>query len=118
MNKHITPLALAFALSISILPAVAAANEHGGHANHTPNTAEATDSRIYTADGVIASIDVQSGTVTISHEALPALGWPKMTMRFRVDTPSLLSEVTVGDTVRFDFRNSNGTSVILDMETK
>lgn len=118
MNKHITPLALALALGIATFPSIVSADERAGHGSHTPIAVEAADSRVYTANGVISSIDAQSGKLTIAHEAIPALGWPKMTMRFGVETSSLLREVKEGDAVRFDFRNSNGAAVIVDMETE
>lgn len=32
--------------------------------------------------GVVKDIDMNSKKITISHEAIPAVGWPAMTMRF------------------------------------
>jgi Cu(I)/Ag(I) efflux system membrane fusion protein len=41
--------------------------------------------------------------VTISHQPVPAIGWPAMTMTFRVEQPTLLRGVKKGDRVRFAF---------------
>jgi len=41
--------------------------------------------------------------VTISHQPVPAIGWPAMTMTFRVEQPALLRGVKTGDRVRFAF---------------
>jgi Cu(I)/Ag(I) efflux system membrane fusion protein len=41
--------------------------------------------------------------VTISHQPVPAVGWPAMTMTFRVEQPALLNGVKKGDSVRFAF---------------
>jgi len=41
--------------------------------------------------------------ITFSHEAVPALGWPAMTMTFKLDPPSLAKGVKVGDRMAFGF---------------
>lgn len=41
--------------------------------------------------------------LTISHQPVPAVGWPAMTMTFRVEQPALLEGVKKGDRVRFAF---------------
>ncbi len=46
---------------------------------------------------------LKGGQVTLSHEAVPAIGWPAMTMTFRLDPPGLAAGVKVGDQVAFAF---------------
>jgi membrane fusion protein, copper/silver efflux system len=41
--------------------------------------------------------------VTLSHEAVPAIGWPAMTMTFRLDPPTLAVGLKTGDQVGFAF---------------
>jgi Cu(I)/Ag(I) efflux system membrane fusion protein len=41
--------------------------------------------------------------VTLSHEPVPAIGWPAMTMTFKLDSPGLAAGVKVGDQVAFGF---------------
>jgi Cu(I)/Ag(I) efflux system membrane fusion protein len=55
----------------------------------------------YEAVGRIKKID-DTG-VTLSHGPVPALRWPAMTMRFRIDAPALAKGYKVGDRVRFAF---------------
>ncbi len=43
------------------------------------------------------------GGVTLSHEPVPGLNWPAMTMLFRVENPALLRGFKVGDRVVFTF---------------
>lgn len=43
------------------------------------------------------------GGVTLSHEPIPSLGWPAMTMMFRVEDPGLVRGLKVGDRVTFAF---------------
>ncbi|CAN5342765.1 efflux RND transporter periplasmic adaptor subunit [soil metagenome] len=46
---------------------------------------------------------VAEGAVTISHEPVPSIGWPAMTMTFHVSDPALVRGVKTGDRVRFGF---------------
>ena len=52
----------------------------------------------------IGRIDaIDAGSVTLSHEPVPAIGWPAMTMTFRVADPKLVRGYRKGDRVRFGF---------------
>ena len=59
----------------------------------------------YETTGIIEAIDAQS--VTFSHQPVPALGWPAMTMAFHVTDPALIRGYKRGDTVRFAFDQPN-----------
>ncbi|WP_454885863.1 copper-binding protein [Sphingomonas oryzagri] len=54
--------------------------------------------------GVITAIDTKANTITIKHGAIPAVGWPAMTMTFKATPPTLLRGVRVGQNVGFDVR--------------
>ena len=49
---------------------------------------------------------VASDKMTLSHQPVPALQWPAMTMAFRVEDPSLVRGYKVGDQVRFGFEQT------------
>ena len=51
--------------------------------------------------GTIVSENKTSGNVTLSHEAIPAIGWGAMTMEFKVKDKMLLDKVKKGDKVQF-----------------
>ena len=51
--------------------------------------------------GVVKAVDPDKGTITLAHEAIPALGWPAMTMRFKIDR-QLASTVKPGQHVTFE----------------
>lgn len=65
--------------------------------------------------GVVNAIDSSKGTITLQHEAIISIGWPAMTMPFKVASPELLKNVKVGDKVQFglhpDGMNSMVTSI-------
>ncbi|OJU23155.1 MULTISPECIES: efflux RND transporter periplasmic adaptor subunit [unclassified Sphingomonas] len=46
---------------------------------------------------------ITTEAITLSHQPVPALNWPAMTMTFRVGTPALARDFKVGDRVRFGF---------------
>jgi Cu(I)/Ag(I) efflux system membrane fusion protein len=56
----------------------------------------------YSAQGEVAGVDADS--MTIAHGAVPALKWPAMTMPFSKPSPTAFADVTVADTVHFEFR--------------
>jgi membrane fusion protein, copper/silver efflux system len=55
---------------------------------------------IYTTRGRVEQVTANS--VTISHEPVPAIGWPAMTMTFAAD-PKLIAGLKAGDQVTFGF---------------
>ena len=61
------------------------------------------------AIGVIKAIDVRAGTLTIQHGPIPGVGWPAMTMTFKVKPATLLNGLKVGETIGFD-ASVRGTS--------
>ncbi|HUW50602.1 MAG TPA: copper-binding protein [Sulfuricella sp.] len=54
-----------------------------------------------TGRGTVNRIDAASATVNISHEAIPALKWPGMTMDFKVADKKLLTNIKAGQKVSF-----------------
>jgi Cu(I)/Ag(I) efflux system protein CusF len=54
--------------------------------------------------GTITALDTRAGTVTIKHGAIPAIGWPAMTMTFRASPPALLKNLRAGQRVGFTAR--------------
>ena len=54
--------------------------------------------------GVITAIDKAGGTLTIKHDAIPAVDWPAMTMAFKATPPALLDSLEVGEKIKFDVK--------------
>lgn len=52
--------------------------------------------------GVVTEIDASQHTVTLKHEPIKSLGWPAMTMSFRLASDSLLKDLKVGQKIGFD----------------
>jgi membrane fusion protein, copper/silver efflux system len=54
--------------------------------------------------GKVVNVDVKSNHVTLDHEPIAELGWPAMTMGFKVKDSQQLSKLKVGDDVDFDLK--------------
>ncbi len=54
--------------------------------------------------GVIEKVDADKGMVTVTHEPMPEVGWPKMTMDFPVTKRVDLSGVKEGEKVNFKIK--------------
>ncbi|WP_186130992.1 efflux RND transporter periplasmic adaptor subunit [Burkholderia gladioli] len=111
----------------SVLPRLehdAASREAGGAARNGPGTMDASSraatssmssmpaspasaadaAGLYETTGRIEHIDAQG--ITLSHQPVPALGWPAMTMSFEKPSPGAFADAKVGQTVRFAFRHA------------
>ncbi len=57
----------------------------------------------YETEGTFEGLDAQSGSVTMTHDEIPALRWPAMTMDFLIADVALLKDIPQGTPVRFVF---------------
>ena len=89
---------------------------HGAMAMAKPQTAPGQPGNAQTAGvtgtGVVQGIDKANGKVKLTHDPIAALGWPKMTMFFRLKDSSLADQVKEGDKVEFSLEKSASGYVI------
>lgn len=78
---------------------VAAADPHAGH-----HHGAAVSASTATADGTIEGVDAANRSINISHDPIPALGWPAMTMDLGVTNRVDLQQFKSGDKVTFDIK--------------
>src|SRR4051812_12622200 len=96
------PLAGALAAALALIPAA-----HAG-AQAPPAPAAERAPRAAKGTGVITEIDATQAMITLKHDPIPALGWPTMTMPFRVTSPDLLKGLKVGQKIGFDTNEGHG----------
>jgi Cu(I)/Ag(I) efflux system periplasmic protein CusF len=60
------------------------------------------------ATGTVNSVDAKTHKVNMSHQPLPALGWPAMTMDFDVAPSVDLSRIKPGSRVNFSLEKDKG----------
>lgn len=75
--------------------------------------APASTSAALEGRGRVERIDARA--VTLSHNAIPAAGWPAMTMAFRLESPALAQGLRVGDRVRFSFIQKREGPTVLSL---
>jgi Cu(I)/Ag(I) efflux system protein CusF len=75
--NHLTKTFL-FMPSALMFSAQANEHQHGDMMNAQPAAAD----QAISATGEVKSIDMESKKITIAHDAIPAVNWPPMTMRF------------------------------------
>lgn len=63
--------------------------------------------------GTVNKIDTAAASVNISHEAIPALKWPAMTMDFKVADKKLLSGIQSGQTVTFGLARDEKSGYVI-----
>jgi Cu(I)/Ag(I) efflux system membrane fusion protein len=72
-----------------------------GAATPTAAAKPAATGTLYETVGKIEQITANS--VTLSHEPVPGIGWPAMTMTFQLPDPKIPRGLKTGDRVRFGF---------------
>ncbi|CZW35177.1 TPA: cation efflux system protein CusF [Citrobacter freundii] len=87
----------------------AEAHQHG-----EMNTADdAMPQKVIEGTGIVKDIDLSSKKITISHEAIPAVGWPAMTMRFTFINPDVsITALKAGSHVDFSFVQQGNVSLL------
>ncbi len=60
-----------------------------------------------TSTGKITAIDAAAGTVTLDHQAIPAVKWDAMSMGFTATDAAMLKDLKVGDMVVFDLKSAS-----------
>ena len=76
----------------------------------TPATVPTPTPALNEADGKVVSI--KDTEIVLSHGPVKSLGWPPMTMPFRLARSGMATGLKPGDQVRFGFRQIQGSYVI------
>ena len=97
-----TLLATAAALGLLSVPA-GAQSQTGG-----TSTSATTPAKDVAGTGTVRKVDAARRVVNLSHDPIPAIGWPQMTMDFAVDPKVDLSTVKAGQAVEFTLGPAGG----------
>lgn len=74
---------------------------------------EGASEQVITGTGIVKDIDLTNKKVTISHEAIPEIGWPAMTMRFTfIEADESINALKVGSHVDFSFVQQGNISLL------
>lgn len=95
-----------FGIIVMSMPAISQAEPEGAVA----------PTAVVSATGVVQQVKPEQGKVKINHDPIPALGWPAMSMYFRVKDKTVLEGIGAGDKVRFDLEKDAQGLAITRME--
>ncbi len=88
------------------------------HQHGTMNVAgDASSQQVINGTGVVKEIDLDNKKITIAHEAIPAVGWPAMTMRFTfVQADVNIATLKTGSHVDFSFVQQGNISLLKNIK--
>ena len=78
----------------------------------TPHSWIPTQARRWEAAPVWSQPSEAAGTLTIKHDAIPAVNWPAMTMAFKAAPAALLDGLKVGAKIKFDVNDSGADAEV------
>lgn len=58
--------------------------------------------------GTVKKVDAKAGKVTLAHEPIPSLGWPAMSMDYRLKDKATLGTLKPGAKVEFELVRGSG----------
>ncbi len=96
MRASIVAAVVAGVLSVS--PAFAQKSDHSGRGGHSGHAMGDTAAEVK-AIAIIHQVDADKGMVNVTHDPVPELKWPQMTMDLPVTKRVDLSKVKAGDKV-------------------
>lgn len=101
-KSHISAMVATLLFATAQYSHAADAADHRGHN---------TESKVVQGLGVVQYINAETDMVTLSHEPIPELNWPAMTMQFKV-AGNAEETLEAGEKVRFEL-TGEGTDVTI-----
>ncbi len=113
-------LLIAAAFVLASATGATAQMSHDTHGDTHGSTHDAAQSAAsIPGEGTVNAVDVDKGTVNITHEPIAAIGWPSMTMDFAVAEGIDLAALAAGAPVAFTLaRGSDGIYMIDSLQTR
>lgn len=98
---------------LAVAPAALACNEHD-HGGDKPRPAAKASARI---EGTIREVDVERGSLALSHGPIPGLRMKRMdSMVVKVDPSIGLDRLHPGDAIRFRLRIAGGLPLVTEID--
>ena len=122
MNKLLKTISLSMVSMAIAYTAQASDSHHNMHGEASSTTAgisKQVNEVRHQSVGVIKSIDNKQQKISISHEAIPEISWPPMTMNF-IFTPvaDKVNGLKPGEKIIFSFTQQGNDYVLQSIETQ
>jgi Cu(I)/Ag(I) efflux system periplasmic protein CusF len=112
----LSKLTLSIVMAAASTVALAQESTHAGHGSHGAHAGHAASAPAELIEGEVKKIDQEGEKITIRHGEIKNLNMPAMTMVLRVKDPAMLTQVKVGDKVRFAADRANGAVTVVQLE--
>ncbi len=109
-------LTLSIVMAAASTVALAQESTHAGHGSHGAHAGHAASAPAELIEGEVKKIDQDAEKITLRHGEIKNLNMPAMTMVMRVKDPAMLTQVKVGDKVRFAADRANGAVTVVQLE--
>ena len=109
-------LTLSIVMAAASTVALAQESTHAGHGSHGAHAGHAASAPAELIEGEVKKIDQDAEKITLRHGEIKNLNMPAITMVLRVKDPAMLTQVKVGDKVRFAADRANGAVTIVQLE--
>ena len=93
-------------LAVAALGACGQSREPAAETNASSASQRPEKTQTYSGTGTVTA--VAGDQVTIDHGPVEEIGWPAMTMAFSAGSPDMVSGVSSGDRVSFEFQQDDG----------
>ncbi len=101
MNMIKSPLYLGAIASMAMSFAPQAYADNNMHKSMEHHSQASAEHKEIMGSGIVNSVDLESRKINLSHEAIPALKWPEMTMDLDVSDDVDLSALFPDDSIKF-----------------
>ena len=105
--KTITTFSAMLIMAISVTAYAETENTHSSQAMATASAAT------FQGVGAVNKIDLAKGIINISHQAIPELKWPAMTMDFKVADKKLLNSIKAGQQITFGLHKDSQSGYMI-----
>ena len=105
-------------LSQVMAQAAQAAQSGGTHQSMQMSHGEMkAEPQVISATGIVKDVDLHNKKITIAHDAIPAIGWPAMTMRFTFTTQDDgITALKPDNNVKFSFVQQGNISLLQNIQ--
>lgn len=115
-NAHVCPSMAGEIKQLAAMSHDDHGNMHGQPMKMASAKKTGEQSATFQTAGTVEKIDQSKGAVIISHQAIPALKWPAMTMPFSVSDKALFDKFKAGEKVDFEFKLEGVKTTIVSVK--
>ncbi|SHF40188.1 Copper binding protein CusF [Modicisalibacter ilicicola DSM 19980] len=115
MTNAIRYMLTTAALSVAFMTLPASAETNHDDQKHGSEMHQSANAQTAQGQGTVKALDTEKQQITLTHGPIESLGWPGMTMPFKLADSASMKELSVGDEVRFEVKKSGNDITITEI---